>query len=529
MSANALLALMGEESKVKTTGDTGDDEAFKCTGIDTYVKKLSDDSYVVCGVNSSDYTLDSDLISASTSISGYTDDTVYQVMKGEPLSLYTKLTNYGVIGAFAQTKTGDTHYSYVSGFLRKRDITDPVIDERITAVADDFPSTSQGALCVSETGSLYLLPTRFSSEPLAGGILGVETNPTDLAVKCPLNVGVGWRKIKAMYDGYLYLGEDNVLYSIGNTDVIKNMSSTEVRVLRSFVKDFEHLGNNCIVVLTTFGELVYYGKTSSCSVYTMYNFSYYNTDDEIFLEGGYLYDTRGRLNMTTRHDVYGNPIEYTIAKYESNWINDNYVNDTGVVLAKGVKKIVVENYVKYNSHSMQYIARPYACITQKNELVVFGNALFTYDDNSFMEDSNDSRFANGSKIIDTGVSDAFIAANALYYIKDGKTYVIGNNFCDMTGLGETFDYNTKTDYVLTKYAYAYTCKAPLYFTEPQLFSESPMLTCCGSSPYYEYGSETSAWCSTLQRDGSYRSCAYKPGYKTATEITYGEKPIVHLT
>jgi hypothetical protein len=527
MSANALLALMGEESKVKITGDDNEEYTLKYLDLDAFVKKLSDDSYVVCGSPYSDYTLDSDLIAASTSISNYANNTVYQVMKGEPLSFYTPLKIYSIIGALAQTKSGDTHYSYVSGFLRKRDVVDSVIDEQITAVAEEFPTTSQGALCASESGSLYLLPTRFSSEPLAGGALGVTSNPTDLAVKCPLNMSVGCKKLKAVWNGYLYLGDNDVLYSIGNTDVIQNINDTEVRVLSYFVKDFEHLGNSCIVVLTTYGELVYYGKTSSSSVYSLYNFSFYNHDDEIFLEGDYLYDTKGRLNMTTREDVYGNPIDWAVAKYESAWIH-NYVGESGVVLAKGVKKLIVDNYVKTHSYQAQYIARPYACITQKNELVVFGNSLFTYDDNSFMENSTDSRFANGSKVIDTDVSDAFMAANALYYIKNGKTYVIGNNFCDMTGLGETVDYNTKTDYVLTKYSYYYSCKVPLYFTEPQLFSETPILTCIGSSPYSEYCSETSAWCYVLQSDGTSRCCNYKPGYKTATDISYEEKPIVHL-
>jgi hypothetical protein len=481
MSSNALLALMGEESKVKTTGDDGD-EGIGChdlTASTAIAFRAENDVYVV---DSPRYPELLCIDSYNTSLTSYPG--FYAVGNGRPVSLYTGFTRMPISlpsGAFCQySDNGDAVVGMTRVGLTRVVPFTTSYDRKLKFFLGANQSGS-GCIAIAEDGTVYAHPKCYPLA-IAKEYLGVSSTTTTVSslvtgvAKFPVpkkavlftNEGFGTSAGgTSFYGDCLYLIDENdTLYVLGTSSAFNIRNCTELTPVLSHVKDFFIPSREgCLVVLRTYGELEYYGYT-----FYSYYMSFFGAEKK------YLYEDLGRGVITSLTDVYGNNIMpypdvsggYYTSEHmlEENWFR-------GVVLCKGVKDICHASNADSTAKLVGVTGscQPFGCITNKKELVVFGNQNFFFDD-FYNETQKDDRFGAGAKVVATDVDKAWFVAGVIYFNSKGKSYRMGLNICGtLSTEADRTSENVAPDYPLTSDFSAKLYYAPTYCREPLLYAE----------------------------------------------------------
>jgi hypothetical protein len=478
MSANALLALMGEESKVKTTTDDNEDGigCYDLTKGAEALIKVDEDTFVI---NTPKYPEMLCIDSYNTSIS---DSGFYAVGNGRPVSYYNGLknmTNASLIGSVCQyADNGDVVAGHPRIGLSRLVPFTTSYDRRITHFVG---AVSQGFIALTEDGTVYAHPKVYPLDIAANYFnVSVNTKPTSLVegvAKFPVA-----KKVYCNYNYYfssdtagyqikgtcLYLlSEDNTLYALGYSNAFNLTNQLELKAVLTHVKDFVVLGTEgYMIVLRTYGDMEYYGYPKS-----NYLLNYYGKSSVGSYEGN------GRNICTSITDVYGNNLipDDSVTPTVEGWLR-------GVVLCKGVKELCHVSSAEASTGLVSTVGdcMPFGCITTKKELVVFGNQGLMFND-FFGESHSDDRFGQGAKIVATDVDKAWYLSGTLFYNSKGKSYVMGVNFSGcITGSGGISSESVTQDYYLTSDFNTKLYHKPLYTQEPILYSN------CEIHQVYDY-------------------------------------------
>jgi hypothetical protein len=475
MSANALLALMGEESKVKTTEDTNDDGVgcYDLTPNVANVIKAEDGVYVVNSPNYSEFLCIDSYNTSLTSYPGF-----YAVGGGRPVSLYTGFTRMPIsspIGAFCQFyDNGDAVIGMTRVGLTRVVPFTTSYDRKLKYFLGAHQS-STGNIAIAEDGTVYAHPKTYPMV-IAKEYLGISTGSTTSSLvtgvaKFPVpkkavffyNYGVD----SSFKGDCLYLIDENdILYVLGSSSAFNLKNCTELTPVLTNVKDFHILSDEgCMIVLRSYGELEFYGYTFSNRLFLRY----YGASSTA------LYEDNGRAFTTSLTDVYGNslvPDESLVADGSSkNTLEEYWFR--GVVLCKGVKDICHASNADSDTKLANVIegCQPFCCVTTKKELVVFGNQGFFFDD-FYGETHSDERFGQGAKIVATNVDKAWCLAGVIYFNSKGKSYRMGLNIAGILSTEEDKStVNVAPDYKLTSDFGAKLYYPPTYSREPLLYAE----------------------------------------------------------